>query len=37
MLKGSDLYPYLMKHGWYTYDKNYPVIKETRPGWSCTE
>jgi hypothetical protein len=32
MLIGSDLYPYLMKTGRYTYDKNYPVIQETHLG-----
>ena len=33
MLIGSDLYPYLMKNGRYTYGKNHPVVQETHLGW----
>ena len=33
MLIVSNLYPYLMKHGRYTYGKNHPVIQETHLGW----
>jgi len=33
MLIGSDLYPYLMKNGCYTYGKNHPVVQETHLGW----
>ena len=33
MLIGSDLYPYLMKHGRYTHGKNHPVIQQTHLGW----
>jgi hypothetical protein len=33
MFIGSDLYPYLMKHGRYTYGKNDPIIQETHLGW----
>jgi hypothetical protein len=33
MLIGSDLYPYLIKDGRYTFGKNYPVVQETHLGW----
>jgi hypothetical protein len=33
MLKGSDLYPYLIKDGRYTFGKNHPVVQETHLGW----
>ena len=33
MLKGSDLYPYLLKNGRYTFGKYHPVIQETHLGW----
>jgi hypothetical protein len=33
MLIGSDLYPYLMKDGRYTFGKNHPVAQEAYLGW----
>ena len=33
MLIGSDLYPYLMKNGRYTFGKNRPVVQETHLDW----
>ena len=33
MLIGSDLYPYLIKDGRYTFGKNHPVVQETHLGW----
>jgi hypothetical protein len=33
MLIGSDVYPYLIKNGRYTYGKNHPVVQETPLGW----
>jgi hypothetical protein len=32
MLIGSDLYPYLIKYGRYTFGENHPVIQETHLG-----
>ena len=32
-LIGSDLYPYLIKDGCYTFGKNYPVVQDTHLGW----
>jgi hypothetical protein len=33
MLIGSDLYPYLIKNGHYTFGENHPIIQETHLGW----
>ena len=32
LLTGSDLYPYLLKNGRYTFGKNHPVVQETHLG-----